>query len=98
MSAASERSLGPHAFLIGAYAQSLWLRVAASAFTSPEWISFRLARNPLATGREVAMKPPILSGERVFLGSEKNKKWPPVCLNGTTLRFSARRPRSAVLL
>ena len=28
------------------------------------------------------MKPPILSGERVFLGSEKNKKWPPVCLNG----------------
>ena len=34
MSAASQRSLGPHAFLIGAYAQSLWLRVAASAFTS----------------------------------------------------------------
>ena len=31
----SERSLGPHAFSIGAYAQSLWLRVAASAFTSP---------------------------------------------------------------
>ena len=30
----SEKSLGPHAFSIGAYARSLWLRVAASAFTS----------------------------------------------------------------
>jgi hypothetical protein len=32
--------------------------------------SFRIARNPLATGREFSMNPQIPSGERVFLDSE----------------------------